>query len=106
MTTGNNRYGRAGRRAVPAATVIAFLDAYTYEEEGGRKRINGKAILEADQRQIRRWRNGATGGVNPNRLVPFLVCYDFTLPWFHKWCKLHRKPLTTRGSNPAENVVT
>lgn len=91
---GNNKYGRAGRRAVRAEAVVKFLDHYTYEDEHGRKRINGIALTDNQRRQIRRWRNGDTEHVNAAALLRLLHELDFNLPWFQGWAKLHRVSLT------------
>lgn len=106
---GRNKYGRAGKSGVPAATLVAFLDYYTYEGTdatgigpggipvpvGPRvKRINGMSIPAPLQRAIRRWRNGQVEHVSPTGLAHTLASFGFDLPWFHGWCKLHRKPIT------------
>jgi hypothetical protein len=101
---GRNRYGAAGKHGVPASTVVAFLDHYTYEGRDpfapyidGRdraKRINGKAISPLMQRTIRRYRNGAVDHVSVKGLSHVLTEFGFDLAWFHGWCKLHRKPIT------------
>lgn len=106
MAKGNNKYGAAGRGGVPAETVVAFLDHYTYEgynptgretaatvDLGRTKRINGRKITVSMQRTIRRYRNGQVTHVSPKGLLHVLVEYGFDLPWFHGWCKLHRKPI-------------
>jgi hypothetical protein len=106
---GHNKYGRAGKRGVPASTVVAFLDHYTYEglnpepvrvgqlgspDNGRAKRINGITISAATQRAIRRWRNGQVEHVSVLGVSHVLAEFGFDLPWFHGWCKLHRKPIT------------
>lgn len=100
---GRNSYGAAGKRGVPASTLVAFLDHYTYEgynpsfpPAGNRrqKRINGVPITAVMQRTIRRYRNGAVDRVSTKGLAHILDVFGFDLPWFHGWCKLHRKPVT------------
>lgn len=105
---GRNKYGRAGKGGVPAETLIAFLDHYTYEgaEYNGvgphgalapvgprRKFINGKQIPVSIQRSIRRWRHGQVEHVSTAVLLQVLTAFGFDLAWFHGWCKLHRKPI-------------
>jgi hypothetical protein len=104
-----NRTGAAGRKGVPAATVVAFLDHYTYTgteyngvgEHGALapvgprvKRINGVTIPTSTQRSIRRWRNGQVQYVSAKGLAQVLLTFGFDLPHFHGWCKLHRRPIT------------
>lgn len=98
----NNKFGAAGRRGVPASTLIAFLDAYTYEgfnptlpppQNQRAKRINGIIIPTSIQRSIRRWRNGQVEHISVRGLAHVLDTFGFTLVWFHQWCKLHRKPI-------------
>lgn len=90
-----NRTGAAGRKGVPAATVVAFLDHYTYDDaDTRRKRINGVLVTDSHVRAIRRWRNGHVDYVSVKGLASVLATYEFSLPWFHKWCRLHRKPIT------------
>lgn len=105
---GRNSYGAAGKGGVPAGTLVAFLDHYTYagynpqidpvnygtEANLHAKRINGVKISPATQRMIRRWRNGQVDRVSAKGLVHVLTEFGFDLAWFHGWCKLHRKPLT------------
>ena len=101
---GNNKYGAAGKGGVPAGTLVAFLDAYTYEghnpsiapvdgENVRARRINGIKIPAPIQRSIRRWRNGQVERVSTRGLCHVLDTFGFTLPWFHQWAKLHRKPV-------------
>lgn len=100
---GNNKYGRGGKRGVPAPTIVAFLDHYTYTTEGARpqKRINGRHVIPSDQRQIRRWRNGETDVVNAERLATFLVSYGFEIAWFHQWAKKNKLPIVVAHSPSA-----
>lgn len=101
MPKGNNRFGAAGRGGVPADTILAFLNHYTYEasdpEQGVPQRskfINGRRIPESHKRTIRRLRSGDSTHVSARLLVEYLTFYGFDLPWFQGWCKLHRKALT------------
>ena len=90
---GNNRYGAAGRRGVPAASVAAFLDYYSYPDgDTRRRRINGSFTDKAVQRTIRRYRNGQVGRVSESALKVLLGTFGFDRRWFDQWCKLHRKP--------------
>jgi len=101
MTKGNNRYGAAGKGGIPAPTLLAFLDHYTYEADdnlhqpGSRaKFLNGKRVPDEHRRSIRRYRSGDTTHVSAGHLFKVLTYYGFDLPWFQGWAKLHRKPLT------------
>ena len=89
-----NRTGRAGRGGLRAAACVAFLDHYTTEDERRRTRINGHVLTDNQKRQIRRWRNGQTQHVNAAGFLRLLHELEFTLPWFHRWCKLHRIAVT------------
>jgi hypothetical protein len=91
--TGNNRRGRAGKGGVPAASVVAFLDHYTYTH-ARHKYINGEVIPEPLRRQIRRWHHQHTAGVNPAYLLVVLEQLRFNIAWFHAWCKERGYPVT------------
>jgi hypothetical protein len=93
MPRGNNRYGAAGRRGIPAETVVAFLDHYASLGAKRPRTINGEPISAATQRSIRRWRNGQVDRVSERGLAHVLDEFGFDRTWFEKWAKLHRKPV-------------
>lgn len=89
-----NKTGRAGRGGLRAEACVAFLDHYTTENKDGQKRINGVVLSPNQRRQIRRWRHGDTAHVNPAGFLRLLHELEFTLPWFHRWCRMHNVKVT------------
>lgn len=100
-----NRDGRAGRRGVPATTVAAFLDHYTYTgfnptitpvdgDPVRCRRINGKRLSPSWQRTIRRYRNGQVKHVSPRSLLALLHNFGFDLAEFHRWARAEGLPIT------------
>ena len=85
-----NRFGAAGRNGLNPRACVAFLDHYTAPDPRGRKRVNGHVLNSTQQRAIRRWRNGDVESVSPAAFMRLLHELEFTVPWFHKWCKMHR----------------
>lgn len=102
-TKGNNRYGAAGRKGVPASTLVAFLDHYTYDTRHG-KRLNSHPFGAHLARQVRRWRHEG-GLVSAHTVLTTLISFGFDLAWFHTWAKRHRKPITGRGLKSPEGVL-
>lgn len=104
----SNREGRAGRRGVPAHTLAAFLDHYTYTGHNPSltndwrvpvpldrlRRINGVHLDDSWVRSIRRWRNGQVKFVSTKGLAEALLRFGFDLPEFHRWAKAHDLPIT------------
>lgn len=84
---GNNRHGAAGLRGTDPGVVVAFLDHYTYADPRRIRRINGVRITPAEQRQIRRWRNGDTGAVSKRGLDTILAHFGFGRAWYESWVK-------------------